>query len=721
VGVTGGETSSLSGPGLNPATASAVRSAILAIGMLVAQQVAGKATRDALFLSQFDVTALPLAAAASAILSLIAVLAFARGMARLTPARMVPLALVASSVLLLGEWTLSLAMPRAAAVAVYLHMSVFGGTLLSGFWSLLNERLDPHAAKRVMGQIGAGASMGGLLGGLITWCAATVIAVPTMLVVLAALTVLCLVPLAQLRPLTKGTRAPGPEEGAPSPSGLRLIREEPYLRNLAFLVGLSALVETLLDYVFNAGAVGSFGKGPPLMSFFALYHGAIGLLGVATQATLVRPSLERLGLATTLALPPGLITIGSALVMVYPHPAARIVLRGAQAVLRNSLFRSSYELLYTPLAQDQKRPTKAIVDVGCDRVGTTLGSALVMFVLFVAPAHPVRPLLALAAAAGATLVLLARLFHRGYIAALVESLRAGVIRVEAGEVVDATTRDTLAAVDREKAAVDRDNLLQARKAVQSQGSVGPTGIPNTVRAVAELVSRDPDLIRGVLCGRALDGTLVSFVIPLLANDELFGDVLRALRSAAPGCTGQLVDALLDPEQDVIVRRRVPRVLTAVPTQRAADGLLAGLHDERFDIRLRCGQALVKVKRHEPTLEIEADEIFSVAIRELAAEVISRRTLDHVFDVLSLVLEREPLKIALWALRSGDEGLSGTALEYLYNVLPRNVRESLWPRLDAPPPPATGRLTEELRDDLLRSMASNELGRTALRRSRGTKK
>jgi hypothetical protein len=685
--------------------------------MLVAQQVAGKATRDALFLSQFDITTLPLAAAASAILSLVAILAFARGMARLTPARMVPLALAASSTLLLAEWALSLAMPRAAAVAVYLHMSVFGGTLLSGFWSLVNERLDPYAAKRVAGQIGTGASVGGLLGGLITWRAAAVIAVPTMLVVLAALGLLCLVPLVGLRPRESvaTTPAPAPEGGGTTPSGLGLIRQDRYLRNLAFLMGLSALTETLLDYVFNAAAVGTLGKGQPLMSFFALYHGAIGLLGVAAQGSLVRPSLERLGLATTLALPSALTTIGSLLVMVFPRLAAKIVLRGGQAVLRNSLFRSSYELLYTPLAPDRKRSTKAIVDVGCDRLGTTLGSALVMLVLFLAPTQHARVLLGLAAAAGAAMVFLAQLFHRGYIAALAESLRKGVIQVDLLEAKDATTR-------RAVAAFDGDRLGDLQRPRESKDAGASLVTPEIANAVGELGSRDRDLIRRALSsGGTLDRRLVSFVIPLLADDDLFVDVLRALRNAAPGCTGQLVDALLDPSQDLVVRRRIPRVLAAVPTQRVVDGLLAGLHDEVFDIRFRCAQALVKVKRHEPLLAIAAGEVYSIALSELATEVESRRTLDCVFEVLSLALEREPLKMALWALRAGDEALSGTALEYLYNVLPRDVRESLWRRLGAPPPSASGRLTEELRDDLLRSMASSELGRVALKRSRGARK
>jgi hypothetical protein len=311
------------------------------------------------------------------------------------------------------------------------------------------------------------------------------------------------------------------------------------------------------------------------------------------------------------------------------------------------------------------------------------------------------------------MLLLARLFHRGYIAALAESLRAGVIRVEMVEAIDATTRRTVAAIE-------GDRPVPTERPCEDAGASLIT--PEIAHAVAELGSRDRNLIRRALSGGpVLDRKLVGFVIPLLADDDLFGDVLRALRSAASGCTGQLVDVLLDPEQDVVVRRRIPRVLTGAPTQRAADGLLAGLHDERFDIRYRCAQALVKVKKHQPALEIAAGKIFSVALRELATGVESRPTLDHVFDVLSLGLEREPLKIALWALRSGDEGLSGTALEYLYNVLPHDVRERLWPRLGAPLPPPSGRLTEELRDDLLRSMASSELGRNALRRSRATKK
>lgn len=186
------------------------------------------------------------------------------------------------------------------------------------------------------------------------------------------------------------------------------------------------------------------------------------------------------------------------------------------------------------------------------------------------------------------------------------------------------------------------------------------------------------------------------------------------------CTGQLLDTLLDHAQDPVVRRRIPRVLKAAPTQRAADGLLMGLRDERPDVRYRCTQALVRIKQQTPEIAMSRQDLIAAALREISVERPSGRSLDHVFSILSLALEKEPLDIALQALRAGDETLRGTALEYLENVLPEPVREKLWPQLGTPPQHApSGRLTEELRDDLLRSTASLARRRSESRRRLST--
>ena len=50
-------------------------------------------------------------------------------------------------------------------------------------------------------------------------------------------------------------------------------------------------------------------------------------------------------------------------------------------IVENSLYRSSYELLYTTMARAQKRLAKVLIDLGCDRLGTALASGLTLLVL----------------------------------------------------------------------------------------------------------------------------------------------------------------------------------------------------------------------------------------------------------------------------------------------------------------------------------------------------
>jgi AAA family ATP:ADP antiporter len=690
--------------------------ACLAAGLLVAQQVAAKATRDALFLSNFPVTTLPIASGLTAGVSLAGVLAFSRGMARSSPPVMMRWVLGVSAILLIGEWSLSLAAPRLAAVAVYFHVGLFGATLVSGFWSVINESFDPYTARHVIGRIGTGAGVGGVVGGLLTWRAAGLIGVAPMLLVIVGLTLACLIVLETLHRTDRGRVPPAAPAVRPGPAyALRLIRREPYLRNVAVLVGLCALTEAVLDYVLSAAVTTRFGRGGPLMSFFALYHTSVGVVALGLQTALARRALERLGLGGTLAVPPVVITLGAALAAIVPGVWPRVAVRGVQAVLRNSLFRSAYELLYTPLAPERKRPTKALLDVGADRLGTIAGSAVVMLILLLPAAGATRMLLLLASALAAASLVLTRRLQKGYVSALAESLRAGTVRLDPIDVVDQTTRATLAIADAQQRRITAE---QAKAPHPADAGTEPS-LDADADASAALRSGDPGRIRGVLTREAvLEPALVSLVVPLLARDELFTEAVAALRRVAARCTGQLLDVLLDPEQDPIVRRRVPRVLKAAPTQRAVDGLLAALRDERFDVRYRSAQALLRLRQRDGALRIPASDAFSAAQRELTLARASPRGLEHVFGLLSLGVPGEPLAAALRAWRTDDRSLRGTALEYLQNVLPATVWGSLWPWLGSRPA-ATGRTLDEMRDDLLRSTAASESARRSKRRATGS--
>src|SRR4030095_10857672 len=71
-----------------------------------------------------------------------------------------------SSALFLVEWMLVSGYPRAVSALFFFHATVLGGIGISAFWSLLNERFDPHSAKALMARVAAAGAFGGLAGGV---------------------------------------------------------------------------------------------------------------------------------------------------------------------------------------------------------------------------------------------------------------------------------------------------------------------------------------------------------------------------------------------------------------------------------------------------------------------------------------------------------------------------------------------------------------------------
>src|SRR5207244_9341015 len=93
--------------------------------------------------------------------------------------------------------------------------------------------------------------------------------------------------------------------------------------------------------------------------------------------------------------------------------------------------------------------------------------------------------------------------------------------------------------------------------------------------------------------------------------------LFALRTVAEEHVGQLVDALLDPNQDFAIRRRLARAFSVCVSQRAASGLMFGLDDPRFDVRYQSARSLASIVDSNPRVQIDRDQIFAVVLREVA--------------------------------------------------------------------------------------------------------
>jgi hypothetical protein len=720
-----------------------------------AQFVGGKTVRDTLYLRQFPVETLPRMIVVTSLVTLAGVLITSQAIRRVSSTRFVSGLFVLSAVLFILEWLFAFSAPHATAIALYLHIAGLGPMLGSGFWLVLSERFDPHTAKQRFGQLAAAGTIGGLVGPLLASSADRFLTISATLPLLAALNVFCVWQIRRLTPplLVKADRDVADVLMAPEPRSMfRVLGEAPYLRNLAALVLLGTIGAGFFDYVFkaNATAYAASSGGARLGQYFAIYNASVSVLTFIVQTMFARRVLDRLGLATATGAPSAaLIVAGLVGLLVPPLRTAFVVTaRGGEAILRASLFRSGYELFYTPLDVAEKRAAKSMIDVGCDRLGELMGALGVQIALMTLVA-PNATILVLGIVTSVAAVSFAKRLNHGYVAALERSLLNRAVELDLSDVEDLTTRTVMLRTLQQTRRGMRTAEEQA--AIAGAASAAPASTAAStdpdVRKIVALRSRDRRAILDVLdSGEELTGALVPHVIQLLAWDPVAEQAIRTLRGVAEYRVGELTDALLDPSQPFAVRRRLARVFSVCVSQRAADGLIAALDDLRFEVRYQCARSLAAILEKHPRLRIDAATIYEVVRREVEVgrpvweghrlldrvddDVPDRvvdaylkgranQSLTHVFTLLSLVIPAEPLRIAFRGLHTNDPNLRGTSLEYLEGVLPPAIHQRLRPFLEERPArPASARPREQVLAELLRSSDSILLNLEELKRQSG---
>ncbi len=696
--------------------------------VVVAAFVAGKAARDAILLASFGIESLPIFIGISAVISLPIILVAGRLMARFGPARLMPMLTLISAGAAIVEWLLLSEYPRATAVAVYFHLSTSGAILVSGFWSIINERFDVLSAKRHIGRIGVGATLGGILGGLIAEGTAVYLSTDMILLVLATLQLGCAFALF----LFRGAPRPKPAiEQTGTWFALGVVARSRLLRNVGLLIVLGAIAAGVLDYVFKADIAAGASKDELLRSL-AAYYMVTSILTAVIQVAVCGPVIARLGVPRSVATLPLALTAFSVIALAIPTAMTAAIARAAEVVTRSSIYRAGYELLYAPLPEGDKRPTKVILDVGAERIGDLLG-AQVVGVLVYTLAEPRTALLITTVVIGVLAVAFALRLPRSYTLALEDSLVArGTDPSPDSPPMDAESWHTLGGLPFIGQSGEISPLpLRVLERSPRRRAVAPT-VEQRERVTAmlgELRSRDAARIKRALA-LGLTPELAIHVVSIVARDDVGREALAALRVIAPRCTGMLVDVLLDETREIKIRRRLPDVLLAGEPSLAAWGLWRGLVDPSFEVRYRCGSALSRMAAAGRLAQVTVATVYEALRRELVlaptawkttqitddrilvatgdqlaqpaqpAPAHSGTALEHVFTVLGLAFPAEPLRVALHAVQTDESELRETALEYLASVLPADVRAQLWPLIDADTvtatadaPPPIGALAE----------------------------
>ena len=653
----------------------AVRIAALTAACVIAQQIGSKATRDAFFLSNYSVTLLTRVMVLAALLSFVGAFILSSITARIGPVRNSRAAFCVSACLFLVEWGLAQHFPGPAAIAVYLHAATFGLIVISSFWSVVNERFDPHTARAALARIVAGATLGGVFGGVIAERVTRWFGLLSMLPSLALLNGLCALGVTWIGTMpTLGTAhlnavSPQPKE---RPSALRLIRDTSCLRHFAAVMALTSLAAAAGDYALKAQAAVRFEGTDELMTFFAIFYGSVSLLSFGVQAVLGRSALRHLGIGGVMAvLPLAGVTFG-AIGALFTRLWSVLLLRGSQSVLINSLFRSGYELLFTSVPQDKRRSTKIIIDVVFDRLGDALGSIGVLLIAsFVADVEQsLFFVLALATVSSGAALGICRKLRRDYMDELVARLKGANIRASASS--------------REHSA----------EPLTYSNSIGNLPVLKQVKSILKPPIHPEELTQ---------------VAALLTTPDVKPEISKLLQKLVPSLQEELFELLDDPDVAIEVRKHVIQLFAAGGPKKGGKLLTESLSNQSFELRYESAKALSQLEQKYPNLQLERQRILELARQEISRvlapaeqelvtsqatapsktsihpstvlmEPLDQGHLEHVFTVLSLALRDKSLHLALQACSQGDAQLRGTALEYLRVVLPDEVRHELWPYL-----------------------------------------
>ena len=714
---------------VRPTEVRTVTLSFLGAFLVMAFLVLARSLREALYLTAFDVKTLPYITGTIAVLSIPTVAIFSGTLTRYSPKKVLValLAILASGLMALWAMAALRAFPgdvrNAAIVAFYLWTAI--GTLLltSGFWVVTSELFAVRGAKRLFGLIGAGGTAGAMvMGSLLIWLARRFTAAELQFW-LVGLLLLFIVVLRFLPKLQVAT-ASGQEKYSIAQSA-SAAWNSPHLRTIGMIIFVVGIATTLLDYQFKALAQTTLDTPESMTSFFGAFYGWTGAIALLIQLAVVARFLGWAGVGWTLAILPLVLLLGSIGILIIPSLLLVTGLRGADATLRKSLYRSAIEVLYVPVPSMLRRKTKTFIDSVLDSLGEGIGAAMI-FLIVTYLGISFRYLSLLIIGLSIVLLYLSRRMGLQYFRTVTEQLQLSHSDPDAAAAA--------AGLDRRDLLSGTFTRLDIRTLVDESGTLVPGGPVTIDRKDIEREAIKDTLIERLRSGdlaavaRALEDTpewseeCFPELARLLARDPLFDRAVVAFMTAGDAAVPYLSHALADESTDFVIRRRIPRVLGRIGGVEADDALLDALTANRFEVRYRAAIALVRRRRRGlARTERDDEELIWSAIRaevgrgrpvwemqKLLDEdpeddaLVSKRvgvrgelSLEHTFRLLSLVREPEAVRAAFNGIILDEERLKNFSLEYLEQVLPPDVRKHLWPFI--------GDVSEYQREKSLRSI------------------
>ena len=261
--------------------------------------------------------------------------------------------------------TLDIAAVEVARV-FFVWVSVFSLFAVAVFWSFMADLFDSEQGKRLFGFIGAGGTIGALLGPAITIVLAEPLGPRNLLVVALVLLELAVFCVHRLEGTAMASAArPDAEEvvGGGAFAAIPEIVRSPYLLGLAAWACLLSFGATIV-YFAQANVVAAEVHGAAAQTrIFASVDLAVGILTLATQLFATGRFLARFGVGVASAVLPAVFVVGFAALAVAPTLAVVLVFQVAQRWGNFAIANPARQVFFTVVGREEKYKAKSFIDV----------------------------------------------------------------------------------------------------------------------------------------------------------------------------------------------------------------------------------------------------------------------------------------------------------------------------------------------------------------------
>ena len=263
----------------------------------------------------------------------------------------------------------------------YVWISVFSLFHISVFWSLMADSFSRSQATRLFGFIGAGASVGAIVGPSLTAFLAADIGTDNLLL-MASVLLLLTIPLSswlqKIKPVDPGNHSDSgnrkePEYVGGNPfSGFQDFLKSPYLLAIGLFILLYTSISSFVYFELK-NLLADYDR-EARSQIWAGMDLVVNTLSIGIAAFATGRIAKRFGLSFTLSVVPLLIATGMAILAFAPLVGVVIAIQIIRRAGNYAVTRPAREMLFTAVSRDTRFKVKPVIDIVVYRGGDMLNA-----------------------------------------------------------------------------------------------------------------------------------------------------------------------------------------------------------------------------------------------------------------------------------------------------------------------------------------------------------